>query len=462
MWQLSMTKSDLDPKTIDHFESKLNELLLELKPRRDRDITEPQEESSLSHVFVRDGNPNEIISFSSLGSFDGLGNELSRYFMADTVAIGLEGDEYVRFRQLMERLYEKANINSIMSLRFLKNSAFEWFEKQYKGQISRQLGFIEFLTQAMQTSKQTYKISIPISFLAIQEPFTVGNVVFEYYKKEFFDEYLSHAQEAARRSATFDERDFRIGEEKFRKKYQGLVFASLQVAAEKTKAIEIATDEAEKALMVLRFLSPSAFVPEIPCYFGLMGRTHLPGHYYFVFWDRSMETHEGIAESKNFIWHITKNHFSQRNLGKAFREASDLVTKKELSDLEISLMSSIHSFGRSLASLTFHDRIVYMTVAAETLLLQNENESIQANLSRRLAFLAVRGAQQRKEAIEVVRRAYKARSSYIHHGKVRQDMNLLKQLQHVVWPAIANTLNLRHQLSTRKDLCDYLEHLILS
>jgi len=457
-----MTKPELHPKTIGYFDSKIDDLLLELKPRREPDRAGPREESSLCHVFVRDVNPNDIISFSSLGSFDGLGNELSRYFPADTVAIGLEGEEYARFEQVMERLYEQVSINSIVSLKFLKTSAFDWFEKQYKGQIPRQLGFIEFLTEAVQASVREYKISIPISFLAIQEPFKVGNVVFEYYKKESFDDYLARAREAARKSVAFDERDFRVGEEKFRKKYQGLVYASVQVEAEKTRAIEVATDDAEKALMVLRFLSPTAFAPEVPCYFGLMGRTYLPAHHYFVFWDRSMETHEGISESRDITWRITRNEFSQLNLEKPLREASELVTKKGRSDLETSLMSSIHSFGRSLACPAFHDRVVHMTVAAETLLLQTANEPIQSNLSRRLAFLAEREAQQRKEAIEVIRRVYKARSSYIHHGKVKEDMKLLRQLQHIIWTAIANTLNLRHKLSTQKELCDYVENLILS
>lgn len=457
-----MTNTKLPPKAIDYFESKLNDLLLELKPRRKRDRTKPLEESSLSHVFVRDVNPSDIISFSSLGSFDGLGNELSRYFMTDTVEVGLEGEEYSHFQQLMEKLYQKENINSIVSLKFLENSAFDWFERQYKGQISRQAGFIEFLTQAMESSKRTYKISIPISFLAIQEPFKVGNVVFEYYKEEFFNEYLAHAQEAARRSANFDEANFKIGEEGFRKKYQGLVFASVQVTAERTRGIEIATDEAEKALMVLRFFSPTAFLPEVPCYFGIMGQTHLPAHHYFLFWNRSMESNEGIADSRDFIWHIEKNRFSQLNLEKPLHEATELMAKKKLSNLEMSLINSIHSFGRSLASPAFHDRIVYMTVAAETLLLQNETEPILSNLSRRLAFLAERGAQRRKEATEVIRDAYKVRSSYIHHGKVKQDMDVLRKFQHIVWPAITNTLNLRHRLSTQKELCDYLEDLIMS
>ena len=111
-----MTNIILPPKAIDYFESKLNELLLELKPRSERDRIKLREDSSRSHVFVRDVNPNDIISFSSSGSFDGLGNELSRYFMADTVEVGLEGEKYTLFQQLMERLYEKPNINSIVSL----------------------------------------------------------------------------------------------------------------------------------------------------------------------------------------------------------------------------------------------------------------------------------------------------------------------------------------------------------
>ena len=455
-------KMKLQEKANKYFNTKAGEFLYQLKPDPKKGKDQQEVESSSSHVFVsKHFSQNDIISINSLGYVNGFGQQRARYFIVNDIPIGLDEEAYGLFEQFAENLYENKEINSVLSLEFVKDCAFSWFEKQYKGQISRDDKFITFLTEKAEKEIRNYKISIPISFISIQQPFKVGNVIFEYFKTSFFDEYLAHSKAIYEKSPNFDESDFKMYEVRLRKKYQGVVFAFMNVTAEKSKSIEIVKAETEKALMVLRFLSETAFLPGIPCYFGIMGQTNLPEKYYFIFEDHFPEIQQGVDESRNYIWSISDRQLSLlKKIG--LDQASDLITKENRSDLENILMTSMSLFSRSLTSRDFQDKIVYMLVAVETLLLQNESEPIQSNIGIRLAFLTKSDVEGRRRTKELIRNAYKIRSSYIHHGKTKYDMDLLQELQHSVWTAIHNALMLRGRFTTQTDILDYLEKLVLS
>lgn len=200
-----------------------------------------------------------------------------------------------------------------MSLGFIRDCGFEWFEKQYKGIISRDVKFLNFLTEKAKEAVRSHRISVPISFISIEKPFKIGNIVFEYFTKEFFDKYISYARRKAQEFPNINENDFQTFEVRIRKRYQGVVFGSIIIEAEKQRCIELAKAETEKALMVLQFFSPSAFLPEIPCYFGIMGQTDLPRKYFFIFDNHIPEIQEGTDEHSKYIWPINAREIYEFN-----------------------------------------------------------------------------------------------------------------------------------------------------
>ena len=229
------------------------------------------------------------------------------------------------------------------------------------------------------------------------------------------------------------------------------------------RCIEIAKLQIEKALTVLRFFSPSAFLPEIPCYFGIMGQTDIPKSHYFVFEneDEIPLVQEGIDERRMHSWSISAHEYSELyKMG--LRLASNLIFKEDHTQFEDSVLNSMYLFGRALTSREFQDKIVYALVSIETLLLQNQSEPIQSNVGLRLAFLSESEPQKRKNVKETINKAYKFRSSYIHHGKIGEDWELLKVLQHTIWTAIRNALVSVDRFKTRKEFLDYIENMILS
>ena len=442
----------------EYFNKQAEKLLSFLQPATPRtEPSKPKEQSSSSHAFAQTISKDDIIDLSIIGTVDGFGKELSKYFQTQQGIVGLEGDKYVRFKQLIEKLSNRAELKMLLSEEFIKASLFEWFEKRYKGELNQSTSFIDTLEERAAKEVKAYKISIPISYLSVEKPFSVGKVLFDFNTKEFFDRIELRLREKTKGERSgLDE-----GIRHLRKRYQGAVFSSLSVHAEKGKGIEIAKEETENALMILRLFSPSTFVPEIPSYTGMMGKVSIPSTYLFIFEGDWPDITEEIDEGRNPMWHIREADIQEfRRIG--LDHASDLITKERRSHLESLLMKSIFLFTHGIIAKSFEDKLVFILASIETLLLKDSTEPIQTSVGLRLSFLSESTADKRKQVIDLVKDAYKNRSGYLHHGQSKGDVEILRKLQHAVWTGLTNILRIRNRFSSQEELLRYIEGLILS
>ena len=249
--------------------------------------------------------------------------------------------------------------------------------------------------------------------------------------------------------------------EKIRKSYQGEVFTTLSTYAEQKKAIAIAIEETENALVILRFFSPTSLIPEIPSYFDRMGHTALPTNHLFIFESKYPNLINEIDEERQFQWPIReKDIFIFKTIG--LDQANDILTKQKRTAFEDLLFSSIHLFSRAIVSKEFQDKLVFTLVSLETLLLKDTLEPIQTMLGLRLSFIPDLKVEQRKEIIRLIKDAYVFRSSFIHHGKKSEDIQLLQNLQRVTWDTLRIALINKNRFATQKEFIDFIENRILS
>lgn len=436
------------------------ELLLLLQPANlKKKQPDGKAQSSATHVFTETIAESEITDFRITGTVDHFGAEKSRYFQTQLGPIGLEGDSYTRFEGLINMFSSRAELRKLLTANFLKIILFEWFEKRHKGELTSSTNFVACLKERALAEIKTRKISIPISYMTIEKPFKIGNITFEYYTTDFFDQIEKHIRaNVGNQTESLNE-----GIRAIRKRYQGVVFASISVHAETEKCIDIANQETENALMVLRFFSPTTFVPEIPSYFGMMGKVHIPSRYLFIFEDGlSMPTiKEEFAERRDPMCILREQDiqdFKNHGLG----HASELITKENRTELEELLMTSLFLFTRGTVAKEFQDKLVFTLVSIETLLLQNQSEPIQRSVGLRLCFLAASKVNERKQVVDLVKEAYKERSKYLHHGHSKSDFELLQKLQHIVWTAFINVLSITDRYSTQNELLKFIEEKILS
>ena len=185
-------KIKLNEKAEKYFNEKVIKFLYELKPNGTKRQETKGVESSAAHTFITEEfKENDIIAFTSMGYVDRLtGKQISRYFIADNVPIGLDQKSYAEFDKFIEGLYRKREINSLLSKSFLYDCVFKWFEEKYKGTLNGEIDLISFLKIRGEESINKFKVSLPISFLSIEKPFKVGNVFFDYLTKDFCNKYI--------------------------------------------------------------------------------------------------------------------------------------------------------------------------------------------------------------------------------------------------------------------------------
>ena len=447
---------NLPNEAVEYFNKKADEFLFLLKPAPRREKRD-KVESSRTEQFFYELTEKDIISIGATMELDGFGKERARYFNVERTNIGLSADDYTSFEKLTLQLAKRKEFNSLLSQKFLNDTLFEWFEKKYTGALNSSDSFITYLSEKSENAVKARKISIPLSFISIQEPFNVGGVTFEYLKKELFDQIEKHLLKK------LEHREKNVAEKMVntRKRYQGSVVASMTVRAEKQKSLEIVKEETEKAIMILQFFSPATFLPEIPCYFGRMGHVNIPSSHFFLFKDNQLpDIIMEVDEKKDFDFFIGKQQLSMlKRVG--LEEASKVILKEQRTQLEDLLLNCIKLFTKGIASREYQDKIVFSLVSVETLLLQNTSEPIQSTVGLRLAFLTENSTDGRKSVIELIKKAYTLRSAYLHHGKYDYDYKILQDLQHAVWTALRNVLMNRNRFTSQTELLDFIEKQVL-
>lgn len=395
----------------------------------------------------------DLSEISSISTYDVLGKETAKQFQTQKGPVGLSENDYPKFIQFAIQIQETVNLKDLVSLEFIKTSIFEWLKNRYKRILSSTDKFSSFLQERIQDEIKTRKVSIPILYLEIKKPFNIGNVTFEFYKEDFFDKYAKHAQKTKGCKISDENPQNFVNE--IKKRYQGIAFASIQICAETHKCIEIAKEEVKKALMVLRFFSLPSFFPEIPSYFGIMGKASLPTSYFFIFENEFPKIIKQVDEKREFR-HIlgTKELKYVKDLG--IDHASKLISKTNLSELEEILLKSIFLFDKSVVSKEFQDKLVFTLVSIETLLLKTVLGSIRKTIELRLASL-VKCKATKEEISNLIKLAYKYRGAYLHHGKRWINFELLKNLQNIVWSAIQTVLTTMKQYSTQDELIEFLD-----
>lgn len=445
---------DLDPKAVEYFDAQSNKLLLLLKPYK-VESSNSKIGGSRAAEFTREILVDKVFNHSIDGFYDGFGNRLAKYFNYQGTSIGFDGNDFKLFQEFVEKVYRKNEVSSLLSLKYVENISFRLFEKKYKGEIEKEFSFSQFLIDESEKDIKSVKISIPISYLSIENSFQLGDITYEYYDKTFFDKMLFELNKNEEGKIT--EESF----QKIRRDYQGVVFASKIYTCEKERAIEKLIEELDAQIKLIRCFSPTTFLPIVESYFDRKGHTLIPHNYCFVFENELPIINTFSDKSIDYYFPFPNSLLKDyKEIG--FIKIFDLLNKETKTDLEILLLNVAFLFSRCIESKYFQDKLVYALVSLETLLLKNTSEPIQNSVGLRLSFLTRKEIEKRKEVIELIKQSYILRSSYIHHGKKKENYDLLQKLQHLVWQTIINTLKSTDKFRTQEEFLNYIEDLILS
>lgn len=172
-------------------------------------------------------------------------------------------------------------------------------------------------------------------------------------------------------------------------------------------------------------------------------------------------THEamGVSDHGARPWSIPRQTLIE-NFNAGLSVLDDLLKKDSLTDFQEKLIEALLIYSKAALSKDLSDRLLYTTVALETLFLRDNNEIIQDNLSLRMALMSPVSVGERRKIVQNVKTVYGLRSKLVHHGEnIRlDDMAHLKTFCLNAWYGVFPLIALAATPITRNQFFEDLEN----
>lgn len=136
---------------------------------------------------------------------------------------------------------------------------------------------------------------------------------------------------------------------------------------------------------------------------------------------------------------------------------SNLLVQERRTEFQEKLLDSLFFYSRSSLARNLLDKLVYILVALESILLKNENEPIQQNISERMAVVIGRDVGERNSIISNVKKVYSLRSQFLHHGHTTEDLETLKAFMLNAWKFFCQLIRNANRFDTREQLINVIE-----
>jgi hypothetical protein len=133
------------------------------------------------------------------------------------------------------------------------------------------------------------------------------------------------------------------------------------------------------------------------------------------------------------------------------------VRKPDSSALTKTVFESLLIYSRTALTTDTSEKLLYVFVALESLLLRGDVEPIQASLAERVAFLVGRTTDERLAVARDVKDAYALRSRFVHHNARIDDFATVERLLFAAYQAFLVVARSRDLYGTRDDLVRAIE-----
>jgi hypothetical protein len=447
---------ELHPDAAKIFNDKASSLLCEIAPLP-AELQPNHKPSFQSDGFVSGHiKEKDIIGEIKLSLVDHTGKEMAKIFRYNGKEIGFYGDNYKKLVNLAEDIQRTATFHDTVSVILVKDLLFEWMKERYED--STALLMTEYLLAKCKESLKELEIWIPIAMTNVQSEIEIGNVVIKSITRNMIDRWQKDCCADTQQDKAKIEEHFR----KVRRNLQGLASATVTLFAEPLRACEIAFAEAEKSIGILRFYSPANFFPELCSHCTILGKESIETVKYLVFKDGKIiqEAHTVCGKSA-LPWSISDDLVSQMMLD-GLKVIGNMLTLNNLTDFQKSLLNALMLYSRSSIAKNVNDKLVYILVSLESILLLGTSESIQQNVGERMAFIIGKNVNDRQAVIKNLKKAYALRSSFIHHGRSIKDFDIVRNFMRNAWLVFRTLIKNAEQFSSREQLIDMIERQKLS
>lgn len=370
---------------------------------------------------------SDIIGGIILTTCDAFGKEISRAFQIGQRHYGLFNADFSRLTDLSEQIHRLPAFNAVITFKSLREFIFEWIEQTHCGFITSNI--CDFLIAKCDDAIQTYEVWAPVSFLNIERDFEIGNIELKTISKSLLDVWHTTAARTAKTDKNKVDHLF----EKRRRKLQGLAAGVMKIVAEAERARQIALLETEKAIALLRVLSPASRTTELNCNCVMLGSGGIKTSMTMTRANGgAFDSYERMTERRDPRWVLDSRGIDALyELG--LNNLSRLLKDQKLSDFRKKVLDCLLLYSKVSIAKELEEKVVYLFAALEGLLLRNPDELIQQNVGERMAFLIGKNLAHRKTIVKNIREVYKLRSQFLHHAQSIQETSALNMLMKNAW-----------------------------
>lgn len=446
---------NIHPSAVDNYNKKADELLgfiIECPPKKER-----QEQFS-SHLHVAGSfTDKDIIGEIEVSSSDYKGNTISRSFHLDGKNYELSEESYKKLKDIAEKLQLLPGIRNTLSCSFVEKSLFKWLGNKYK-KIGTQQSYLEFLNSEAQDVVEKVISWVPIANLEVQSTFPISQSQIKPITKEVMDNWENNIGGAV----TGEDKEKVIEHfQQKRKEYQGLAAVVTVIEAEPEYAFDYALEEAQKITSVLGVFSSATLTPDIKCLSRIKGSENMAqATIYFESANGNLSTTTSkILDTASLkYWRLSTPKICEiRKIG--LDNISSLLVTESLKGFQKSVLNAIFLYSKSAFTADPVEKVVHILSSLESILLKNENEPIQQNLSERIAVFTSKELAERKSIIKMIKSIYSVRSRYLHHGHTSSELKLISDFLLKIRLFYMQLLNNIDRFSTQEEfVCAIDDH----
>jgi len=246
---------DIHPKAAENFNEKAEQILAFIRDIEASNVHSPSFEPETHSAIQIDGSM--LLNPPTYRVKDDIKDYTIGLYLNSELSIGLLEDGCLKLRKLIEELYKIKDIKCKVSIKTLDTILCTWITAKFHD--PNYCEFCEFLKIYVEKIIGDYEIVIPINFLHIEKSFALGKVNFRPFSKKSIDELESRAVTQAQDSPQKDLVS-KLFDQKIRQ-FQGYAVATILLQAEPARAYEIAIEETNTALSMLRIFSSSTREP---------------------------------------------------------------------------------------------------------------------------------------------------------------------------------------------------------
>jgi hypothetical protein len=437
---------EFDPRHLEALNLQAQELLNEVRimdappPRPTTAPTNPVHPVftfTAEHII---GNPT---FFERVTTIDG--EERARFWTVGGRRIGWAEESHRKIRVLASGLASKGPLKGIVSFKFVLEEIFTWLRDTLEKKSTDTLP--ERLKRRCEEEVHDIELWIPLNQTYAKESFSIGYVTFRTITKDLMDAWYGRLNPPPDPAVSAELN-------RQRSKLQATLAACTIVHAERSMASQVALERTVDAVALLRFISEANWTCRIRSYCTPLGMQRDD-----VVTELNMEngaiknTSGRVLRPETAAWNVDRcRHQLPGMLEKLHGFASD----NSSTELRKALFEALLIYSKNTLTLDLAEKLVFVLVSLESLLLRDSSEPIQGNLAERLAFLCGETLEERKEIVAITKKAYALRSQFVHHGRGIEDVDALDKFLLIAWQALANLISNFKNFARREDLISYL------